>query len=247
MKKFIVMLIAPLILASLAFAEPTRTDSSQGGSSSSTGSSGGIVVGTVADQSTYTVTGGMLFVMNPMFNPEITYNSPATASEVAYKNLVVSTTTLVAGVTTYTLAKGDYTDIITPRNIVIVSSAAAGGSTTGSALVTGLDQFGNVQTETITVSTIAANCAGSKAWSTVTSVAITMTAINNVAVNIHIGSGVKIGVPADINKNAEILKVIEDKALSTTYTYDKTYNTITFASAPDSTKIYQLYLCPKMR
>ena len=233
------------------YAEPTRTDSSQDSTGTSTGDSGGLVVGTEVDQGTFTVTGGQLWVTNPTFDPPVVYVAPATASATAYKVLNISSATIMAAATTWTLANANYTDMITPRNLVFVSSAATTNTAqvmSLSALVTGKNQRGEATTETIAFSTTTGT--GSVAWSTVTSVKITATTVGTGAdtnITIDMGSGVKIGLPADLNTSGEVLKVIENAALSTTYTLNVIYDTITFAAAPDSTKHYQVWLRPRMR
>lgn len=242
MKKIVIALIAPLVFGSIALAEPTRF-----------GSDNGVVIGGQSDQGTVTVGAGQLFVTNPTLNAPVIYLAPATASATAYENATsISTTTLVAGATTLTLANADYTDIITPRNVVAVVSFAVGKATTtvaGTLLVTGKNQRGESATETLTVSTTSAT--GSVAWSTITSLKWTITSITGRVDTdnalLDVGSGTKIGLPANLNASTEVLKVIENGSLTTTYTLSTTYDTITFVNAPDGSKNYQVWLKPQMR
>jgi hypothetical protein len=191
-----------------------------------------------------------LGVQDPRFNPMIVYSAPETASQTAYFNFSVSTATIIANTTTYTLANADYTDIITPRNLVIIASCTPTSATySGTALVTGKDQNGNAATATILVSTYTSTTygIGYVAWSTITSIKFVSAATTATSLNFQVGSGVKLGLPAHIVAATNIVKVIENKALSTTYTLDLTYDTISFAAAPDGTKNYIVYAVPKIR
>lgn len=175
----------------------------------------------------------------------VPYIDVAAASATAYKNTTVSTATLVAAATTFTLANADYTDIITPRNIVAVISFAHGGATstvTGTLVAYGYNNLGQYTTETLTISTNSAT--GSVAWRTITSYLLTITAISGASTDaaVNIGSGVKIGLPLDVLASNDIVKCIEGGALTTTFTVDSTYNSITFVNAPNGTNDYQVWL-----
>jgi hypothetical protein len=170
--------------------------------------------------------------------------APEIASATAYKILNISSATIMASATTWTLANTDYTNVITPRNLVFVSSCATTNSAQAmslSALVTGIDARGNSTTETITFSTTTGT--GNIAWSSVTSIKVTATKVGTGAdtnISIDVGSGVKIGLSNSCVASGDMLKVLENGAISTTYTLNTTYSTITFASAPNSTQHYQV-------
>ena len=221
-----------------------------------TGPQSMFVVGSVTEISTNTLADAhhsQFCIAKPTFNPQLFFSAPATASVTSQANAIaISTTTLVAATSTWLLSDGGYTDIIVPRNISASVTFAAGIATTtvtGKLTVNGLDQFGVSMSEDITLSTNTAN--GVKAWSTVTSVVWTITAItgrlNTGNALLNLGTGVKIGLPAVITDSNMVLKVIENNALSTTYTLDKTYYTITFASAPNGSQNYTVYCKPQKR
>lgn len=157
----------------------------------------------------------------------------------------ISTATLVASGTSYTLAAGDYTDIIFPRNITVDMYFSVGESTTivtGSCVVTGNNQFGRSTTETLSVSTNAVTSVN--AFSTITNIAFSDVAIADASVSttsVSVGSSVKIALPNNIQGTGDMIKVIEAGATSTSYTANATYDTIQFASAPDGTKDYYIY------
>jgi hypothetical protein len=179
-------------------------------------------------------------------NQELVLVDLSAASNTAFKNTDISTTTLAAAATTFTLAKGDYTDIVFPRNVVILSSCTTDGDAyTGIALVTGIDAKGNAATETIVVGTYTAVGVGigNVAWSSISSVRLTtLSAVTTTAtLKVQFGSGVKIGLPADIQAAADVYKVIEAGALTTTYTLNTTYDTITFVNAPDGSRDYHVF------
>jgi hypothetical protein len=255
MFKKIITLIAPLLISASLYAGIA------GNNNSRFGDQNGVIVGSDTNENTFftatgsTVTAGQILVYDKLYryksyaNPSpVIYLAPATASGTAYKVLNISSATIMAAATTWTLASSMYTDIITPRNLVFVSSAATTNTAqvmSLSALVTGVDAKGNSATETITFSTTTGT--GNIAWSTITSVVVSATAVGTGAdtnITIDMGSGVKIGLPCDLISSSEVLKVTENAALSTTYTLSTTYDTITFAAAPDSTKHYVVWLRP---
>jgi len=163
----------------------------------------------------------------------------------------ISTQTLVANTTSYVLISGDFTDIIVPRNIVVDTNFASGESTTtfsGSLVITGFDQFGNAQTETIAVSTNSAT--GVKVWSTITKfdfISVVISGSSVADVSLQIGNGNKIALSNNLDATADIVKVIEDGATSTTYVLDVDNDAITFASAPDNSKDYRVVYVQRTR
>jgi hypothetical protein len=177
---------------------------------------------------------------NEIMVVSIPYIDVAAASNTSFMNLEKSTATLVSAATTYTLAKGDYTDTIVPRNLVIISSCNQGAAYVGSALVTGVDHRGYAVTETIAVSTFTSTAKGTGyyAWRSVTSIKLTTTSTTATTLKLQIGCGTKIGLKNQLTSSAKIGKVIEAGAVSTTYTVSTDYSTITFADAPDGSKDY---------
>lgn len=226
-----------------------------------TGSTG-LVVGTRAQHATsgFTVGAGDLYVAGKLMcsdgiNQELVLIDPATASQTAYMNFAFEPNALMVagGTTSYTLTNGDFTDIITPRNLVIISSATTAPTATfsGSVLITGTDAKGRAATETITISTnTTLYGTGNKAWSSVTSLALVITSTGNVstaAFKLQVGSGNKIGMPADIQAAGDIYKVIEAGALTTTAVISAVYDTITFVNATDGSKDYHVFYKFKKR
>lgn len=179
-----------------------------------------------------------------MTNVPLVFLDVAAASNTAFKNTAISTATLVAAATTFTLANAGYTDIIVPRNIVIISSVQVPATYTGIAVISGTDHRGNAATESVNVSTWTGTSmgTGSVAWSSITSIALTTTETSAAALSIQVGSGNKIGLGNVIKSSSAIWKVIEAAALTTTYVLDATYNTITFVNAPDGTKDYTVWM-----
>ena len=199
-------------------------------------------------------TNGTWYNYNPYYNVPFVISAPETASQTAYFNFSVSTATIIAAATTYTLANADYTDVITPRNLVIISSVNAGATYSGTALVTGVNAVGEATTETITVSTNSTVYGtGLVAWSTVTSVKFTSTATTATAMKFQIGSGNALGLPCKLTSSTtEVLKVIENKALISPSSYSVnfstvTYNTYTPTAVSDGSKNYIIYLRPSIR
>ena len=245
MKKITYAIIAILLFNGLSYASATRFD-------------GRVMIGTEAEAAAAAVATGVgdlyvadaLEVTGGIVNaPEVFFDIP-TASTIAYINGgagtsgTVSTTTLVAAGTSYTLALGDYSNTGDPRNITCQIWFEAGASTTavvGTLSIIGTDQRGNAVTESMSVSTTAA--AGNYAYSSITSMALSVTSISPIAGNVawvNIGTGVKIGLANNLTSTADILKVNEGTAATTTYTANTTYNTITFVNAPNATREYKV-------
>jgi hypothetical protein len=175
---------------------------------------------------------------------QLTLIDPAAASQTAFKNTTISTATLVAGATTFSLANADFTDIIHLRNATALINFATGIATTsvtGTLTITGTDHKDDSVTETLNVSTVAAT--GSVAWRSITSMTLTISSIVDASTDaqVQVGSGDKMGLAKDVIGSAYINKVIEAGALTTTYTLDTTYDTITFVNAPDGAKDYEVY------
>ena len=180
-----------------------------------------------------------------MSNQDNTYLDVAAQSATAYCSFAISTTALVSGTTTLTLAAGDFTNTITARNIVAKIGFATGAATTtvvGSLTVTGVNARGIATTSSIAISTTTAT--GVTAWRSITSIAVTVTSItgraNSENALIQIGSGNAIGLLNDVVSASDVVKVIEAGAVTTTYTVNTDYDTITFVNAPDGSKDYQV-------
>jgi hypothetical protein len=170
---------------------------------------------------------------------------PAASTASVLSTVSIATATLVANGTSYTLAAADYTDIVFPRNLTVdvaFSSGEATTTVTGNLVITGLDQFGKNNTETISISTNSAN--GVVTWSTVTTLQFSNVTIAGASVanaSLSVGSGNVIALPDNIQSSSDIIKVIENGATSTTYIVNTTYDSIDFASDPDGSKDYYIY------
>ena len=161
----------------------------------------------------------------------------------------IDTTTLTGATTAYTLALGDITDIILPRNLVVDASFSTGEATTtvtGSMVIAGMDQFGISATETLAVSTNSAT--GAVAWSTLLSLTFSDFVISGAStgtINLSVGTGNKIALMNNIRTSGDVLKVIEAGATSTSYVLNTTYDTIDFATDPDASNDYYTYYIGK--
>lgn len=187
--------------------------------------------------------------------PEVFFDI-ATASSFTYVagNSVlgtVSTTTLVAAGTSYSLAVGDYSNSAYPRNVVAAIAVGAGSSTTtiaGTLVITGTDARGNAIVESLSVSTTTAT--GNYAYSSITAMALSVTSLSpttSASAYVSIGTGVKIGLANNLDAAGDIRKVNEAGTATTTYTANTTYNTITFVNAPDGSKDYKVTYKVKTR
>lgn len=172
-------------------------------------------------------------------------NLPAVSTAAILNSVSITTTSLVANTTTYTLSAGDFTDIVFPRNITADCAFATGEATTtvaGILTITGKNQFGNATTESVLVSTNAV--AGNVCWATITSLqfsGFTISGASESNISLSVGTGLKIALSNNIESTADAIKVIEAGATSTTYTLNATYDSISFASAPNGTNDYYVY------
>ena len=246
MKREIIAGIVVAVLAAGAIAEPTRYP-------------GGITIGSQADESSrQLVTGaaGDLYVAGNIeatggiLNATEVFFDVAAASTFTYVAGtsalgIVSTTTLVAAGTSYTLAVGDYSNTADPRNVTVAIWLNAGASTTtivGTLVIAGTDARGNAMTESLTISSQAA-VTGNIAWSSITSLTLSITSISpttNANAYINIGTGVKVGLANSLAASGDIRKVNEGGSATTGYTANTTYNTITFENTPDGTREYKV-------
>lgn len=172
-------------------------------------------------------------------------NLPAVSTAAILNSVSITTTSLVASATTYSLENGDFTDIVFPRNITADCAFATGEATTtviGTLTITGKNQFGIATTESIAMSTNAV--AGNVCWSTITSLEFNDFTISGASVSnivLSVGTGLKIALSNNIESAIDIIKVIESGAASTTYILNTTYDSIYFASAPNGTNDYYVY------
>jgi hypothetical protein len=170
---------------------------------------------------------------------------PAVSTAAVLNSVSITTTSLVASATTYTLANGDFTDIVFPRNITADCDFATDESVSavaGTLTITGYNQFGIAATESVSITTNAV--AGSVCWSSITSLEFSDFTISGAAeanISLAVGTGLKIALSNNIQNTTDAIKVIEAGATSTTYTLNTTYDSISFASAPNGTSDYYVY------
>lgn len=198
---------------------------------------------------------GQLFSSNVYENAhEIWIDIPTADTDVVKSVMQISSSTLLAAATTWTSVNSDITQNAYPRNVVavIVSSAAdtADITITGSLVVTGLDSKGIATTDTLTISTNSAT--GNVAFSTMSSVALTVTACSGgvaTELNVSIGTGVKIGLANNIVAVSDIYKITIDRVDSpnASQTINVTYDTIDFTTDPNSSRDYDAWLKHKTR
>jgi hypothetical protein len=133
------------------------------------------------------------------------------------------------------LATAGVATIPTPRNVV------AAWTTTAIMTITGTDYYGQVQTE---VSASGTSHTGKKAFKTITAITFS-TAVTAATV----GTGVVIGLPYRVDKGGMIIAKVDNATDAATFvpadttspattTTGDVRGTVTFASAPDGTKVY---------
>jgi len=179
------------------------------------------------------------------------YSDIAAKSQIAiFQGINLSTTNLVAGGTTYVTA--DLTQPGYPRNIVVFSSISQNGVPITTAVVAGtVHVFGinsvGISTSEIMALVSTANATagrGNVAWISISSITIDGVTISEVPVDatilnqICIGNSDKLGLYNSVNTTADIIKVIDNGANSTTYTANAFFRTIQFASTPNGTIDY---------
>lgn len=133
------------------------------------------------------------------------------------------------------LASAGVATFTTPRNVV--------GAWTNTAImtVTGTDEYGSVMTETSASGT---SHTGKKAFKTITSVTF-----NANVTGATVGEGVVIGLPVRVDANGLLLMLQDSAATTTTFvaavttdpatgTTGDVRGTVTFANAPNGTRIY---------
>jgi len=174
-----------------------------------------------------------------------TFLAPAAASATTFKSAATVNFTLaalIAGGTSFTLANSDYSDAIVPRNIVAVIASTTGVNATnfaGTLTITGYDSKGVYHTgstaEVLQLSTVTVT--GSVPFTKIERFDISVSTgqidISTGKVGISIGTGVKIGLANGIGEASDVIKVLENGAVATTYTLDFINDTITFVAAPN--------------
>jgi hypothetical protein len=184
-----------------------------------------------------------------------TYLAPATAATNSYQAKALTDAQIItmfaAGATTYTLAHGDFTGVITPRNLYCQTYFATGiGTSTwnGSLTATGVDVLGNTITETIALSTTPV--AGVNAFISITSWSVyfdttTFTQGGDTPA-LRVGVGTALGVTVSkMTASTDVKIAIENGARATTEVISTRYNTITPAASPNGSINYQYYILMK--
>jgi len=176
-----------------------------------------------------------------------TFTNPAAASGNAIKTAIAT----VASPVTYSdaaLNGAIGTGLLSPpRNVTITTAGVTPANAPATALITGLDILGAVQTETINVGQTATTVAGVKAFAYVKE--ISLPAADGTAATLAFGTGnvmgldskmVDLGVAA-----AAILKEVENGAVVTTGTFvlpsaSAPFGTYSPATPPNGTLDYSL-------
>jgi len=248
MKKLIAFVIVLLFAGGLCFAVQTDTTHHSNVSITTTPDT---------ESPDVTLSGGSAYISGTLevdgacrFDGPITSSSsensiqriwidPLNAVPTGYRNVSTVKTALIDKTSTYQLSTGDYTDCVYPRNALVRFRWLSGSTTgqiSGTVVVNGVDHKGNVTSETFTMTYGSNTTTGNVAWRTITSydVAITTNAqfVSDTNVYVQFGYGNKFGLLSNLADSSEIMTILENGALSTTYTVDYTYDTIDFATDP---------------
>jgi hypothetical protein len=131
-----------------------------------------------------------------------------------------------------------------PRNVKVTGTQLT-GATSVTVTVTGIDQFGDSQTETHTVTTAAKTSTGNIAFAGVPVIVITaITGTGGAGDLLDVGYDLKFGLLDDVlNETDAIVKLNLDQADSgiADSTVDGTYNTIIFETAPNASRNYDIW------
>ena len=140
-----------------------------------------------------------------------------------------------------------------PRNIVVFASVTTGANSpsitsatiVGTCYISGLDALGRstYTYQTIVTTANATVGLGDIAWSHISSMTLTVTStgtvtIANNLVNIHIGTGDKIGLSNKIDSIGDIFHVNEAGTVTSNYSANALYGTISFATVGNGTNDY---------
>lgn len=179
-----------------------------------------------------------LIKSNPTVAFQVNYGAPS-AKDAQGDNIVSTVTDLSATVSTaLTIAAQP----ITPRNLLVALSDAAGSDLAGSITVVGTNAAGVSQTETFTVVAGTGSYTGAKAFATITSIHYNFGTTGAAADTLKIGDGDILGLPI-VGTNFVPTKIIENGADVTVASarYDSVNNTYKPATAPDGTKLFQIW------
>ena len=131
-----------------------------------------------------------------------------------------------------------------PRNIVYNGTQLTGA--TALTLVTvGIDAKGAAATETVQLTTATPDVIGDVAFMSVTSIKITAISEEGVGGDlVDIGHGVKFGLPFDLLASTDIIKtnMDNDDVAVAGHTISATYQTISFATAPNATRVFDMWV-----
>jgi len=141
-------------------------------------------------------------------------------ANVIHQRLAVAAGTVLAAAFT-----GDQCDV--PRNVKVVDNGVGAGNT-GNVVVTGLDQYGSAQTETIAI-TNGGTAQGVKAFTYISQ--IVFPAITDTNIEVQVAS--KIGIPGDLRSDG-LKTVAKDAAgggaktfmLASAFTVETIYDTV---------------------
>lgn len=197
-----------------------------------------------------TIPWGGINVSSGLLNVHEYFSDLPTASSTVYKEngFTISTAIFASqGGTTYISTdftrQGDY-----PRNFVLISTYTADITTrafAGTATIIGTNALGFAQTETLSFST--GSYAGSKAWTSISSVTIAVSTFQVTGPAItpifYFGTGNKIGLSNWVQNSASVYKVVEAGAnvATSNVTVDATNQTVTFSGTPNATIDFNIW------
>jgi hypothetical protein len=246
MKKLVICMIALLAVSVAGYA--------QNGDLFATGTNTG------GDNAFRVDSNGKVISANGILNAKETFIDIPTASSSTFANTITKNfviATLVASGTSYTLAAGDYSDMVFPRTVVAViqssnTATITNTSGTGVLTITGVNARGGAVTEVLALSTTTAE--SYNAFSSITSFTITlstaiMTGGTSAKVGIGIGTGTGIGLSNDLGLvNGNVYHITD---AGTGYTLaafitagglvSSTYDTINFVNAPNGSNDYNVW------
>lgn len=163
----------------------------------------------------------------------------------ATNNLKAATATVASPVTLQA------TDLLAPglailaggaRNVTFTTAGSTASDAPATALVTGTDVNGKVQTETVTLAQTAATASGVKAFKTVTSIAYPAADGTGATIAIGVGKAMGLALPPKSRAGlAAIVKEISGGAVVTNGTLDATNHTYTPSASQDGTTDFAIY------
>ena len=191
------------------------------------------------NEGTMTPTASGAQYIGPNNAVDFIFLAPIAGSITAYKNVSISTATLLAAPTAFTdiVAAGSYA-----RNIqaqIVFSSNNALCAYVGTLTLTGTNIAGVTVSEVLALSTTAV--VSSQAYTgnvnaVVNTTSMTMyTYSNNTAASIQIGSGNTFGIPSLLVNTSDVCVAMENGVVNTAPTVSTTYNTVTPGTLPNGT------------